>query len=68
MNTTGKKGTAVESGVPGVQKTVNNPFVETTNWDWTIDPIGLRIALRRMNSRYRLPILITENGLGNTIN
>lgn len=64
MNTTGKKGTSTESGVPGIQKTVENPFVETTNWDWTIDPMGLRIALRRMNSRYRLPILITENGLG----
>lgn len=64
MNTTGKKGTSTESGVSGIQKTVKNPFVETTNWDWTIDPMGLRIALRRMNSRYRLPILITENGLG----
>ncbi|MFV0558051.1 MAG: glycoside hydrolase family 1 protein [Enterococcus sp.] len=64
MNTTGKKGTSKDSGIPGVQKTVKNPFVETTNWDWTIDPVGLRIALRRMNSRYRLPVMITENGLG----
>lgn len=64
MNTTGEKGTSKESGIPGVQKTVVNPFVETTNWDWTIDPTGLRIALRRLNSRYRLPVLITENGLG----
>lgn len=64
MNTTGKKGTSIDSGIPGVYKTVKNPFVETTNWDWTIDPTGLHIALRRMNSRYRLPVLITENGLG----
>ena len=43
---------------------VNNPYVERTNWDWAIDPQGLRIALRRLASRYQVPILITENGLG----
>lgn len=64
INTTGKKGTAVESGEPGLFKQVANPYTEKTNWDWHIDPIGLRVALRRITSRYRLPILITENGLG----
>lgn len=64
MNTSGKKGSAGESGVPGLFKKVENPFVERTNWDWDIDPTGLHIALRRITSRYRLPILITENGLG----
>ncbi|MDR0199051.1 MAG: glycoside hydrolase family 1 protein [Streptococcaceae bacterium] len=64
MNTTGKKGSAKASGVPGLQQTVVNPFVETTDWDWTIDPEGLRIALRRIESRYRIPVMITENGLG----
>lgn len=63
-NYTGKKGTREESGIPGLYKEVKNPFVEYTNWDWSIDPMGLRIAMRRMTSRYRLPILITENGLG----
>lgn len=64
FNTTGKKGTSSESGVPGLYKSVNNPYVEKTNWDWNIDPTGLTIGLRRLESRYRLPILITENGLG----
>lgn len=64
MNTTGKKGTSGESGLPGVYKKVPNPFVERTNWDWEIDPSGLRIALRRIASRYQTPIIITENGLG----
>ncbi|MDR0922065.1 MAG: glycoside hydrolase family 1 protein [Lactobacillales bacterium] len=64
MNTTGKKGTSGESGTPGLFKRVQNPYVERTNWDWEIDPEGLRIALRRITSRYRIPVLITENGLG----
>ncbi|WOO88581.1 glycoside hydrolase family 1 protein [Mollicutes bacterium LVI A0078] len=43
---------------------VDNDFVEKTDWGWTIDPQGLRVALRRITSRYDLPVLITENGLG----
>ncbi|WP_026695587.1 glycoside hydrolase family 1 protein [Peribacillus kribbensis] len=64
MNTTGKKGTTADSGIPGLFKTRKNPHLETTNWDWEIDPEGLRIGLRRITNRYNLPILITENGLG----
>src|SRR5699024_9523314 len=41
-----------------------NETLKTTNWDWEIDSIGLRVALRRITRRYGLPILITENGLG----
>ncbi|KAB7663637.1 glycoside hydrolase family 1 protein [Bacillus sp. B1-b2] len=64
MNTTGKKGSSQDSGIPGVYKTVENPNLERTDWDWNIDPQGLRIALRRITNRYHLPILISENGLG----
>ncbi|MGQ9005842.1 6-phospho-beta-glucosidase [Bacillus subtilis] len=64
MNTTGQKGTNQETGIPGVFKTKKNPHLTTSNWDWTIDPIGLRIGLRRITSRYQLPVFITENGLG----
>lgn len=63
-NYSGKKGTTKEAGQPGMYKIVSNPYLEKTNWDWTIDPAGLRISLRRISSRYDLPILITENGLG----
>lgn len=63
-NYSGKKGTTKEAGQPGMYKIVSNPYLEKTNWDWTIDPAGLRISLRRISSRYGLPILITENGLG----
>jgi 6-phospho-beta-glucosidase len=64
MNTTGQKGSGQETGVPGLYKTKRNPHLATSNWDWVIDPGGLRIGLRRIASRYQLPVLITENGLG----
>lgn len=63
-NNSGKKGTSKESGIPGLFKSVSNDHLQKTDWDWNIDPTGLQIALRRINSRYRLPVLITENGLG----
>lgn len=41
-----------------------NEHLNRTNWDWNIDPEGLRIGLRRITNRYKLPVLISENGLG----
>lgn len=64
MNTTGKKGTAKVQGVPGLYKKPQNEFLPTTDWDWTIDPMGLRMCCREITSRYDLPIVISENGLG----
>ena len=43
---------------------IKNEFLKLTDWNWTIDPIGLEVGLRRLYSRYNLPILISENGLG----
>ncbi|NLC96395.1 MAG: glycoside hydrolase family 1 protein [Erysipelotrichaceae bacterium] len=64
MNNTGEKGTQKVEGVPGLFKRLHNEFLETTDWDWTIDPMGLRFACREITSRYDLPIVISENGLG----
>ena len=64
MNNSGQKGTAKSEGIPGLFKNVPNPHLATTDWDWTIDPIGLRVCCREITSRYDLPIVISENGLG----
>ncbi|MGO5444019.1 glycoside hydrolase family 1 protein [Faecalimonas sp. LCP19S3_D12] len=64
MNTTGKKGTAQEIGIPGIYKNPANPYLMTTDWDWSIDPKGLQFCCREITSRYALPIIISENGLG----
>ena len=38
--------------------------METTDWDWEIDPIALRYLCRMMYDLYQLPMIITENGFG----
>lgn len=43
---------------------VENPFLERNKWGWQIDPLGFRLTLRKMYEMYRLPIMVTENGLG----
>lgn len=45
-------------------KIVANPTLETSEWDWPIDPLGLRYALNWLQDRYHLPMMIVENGLG----
>lgn len=41
-----------------------NPYLETTEWGWQIDPIGLRYVCNEIYDRYHLPIFISENGIG----
>lgn len=41
-----------------------NPYLEMSEFGWTIDPIGLRITLRQLYDRYEMPIYIVENGFG----
>ncbi len=45
-------------------KQVKNEHVKLTDWNWAIDPKGFYVSLCNMTSRYELPILISENGLG----
>ena len=41
-----------------------NPYVESSEWGWPIDPIGLRTTLNILWDRYQKPLFIVENGLG----
>ena len=51
-------------GEPGVYRAAENPYVSKTKYGWVVDPVGLRLTLRKVTERYNLPILITENGYG----
>lgn len=50
--------------VPGVYAGVRNSFLPKTQFGWEIDPVGFRATLREICSRYRLPVMVTENGMG----
>lgn len=51
-------------GEEGVYRAAKNDYLQQTEFGWMIDPIGMRVTLRRIYDRYHLPLLITENGLG----
>ena len=41
-----------------------NPYLESSDWGWQIDPKGLRYTLNEVYSRYQIPVMVVENGLG----
>ena len=51
-------------GVPGQYALAKNGSLPLTQFGWEIDPEGFRATLREVYSRYHLPMMITENGLG----
>ena len=51
-------------GIPGFFQVVENKHLPMTEFGWPIDPEGFRFTLNEIYSRYRLPVLITENGIG----
>ncbi|CAM3300803.1 6-phospho-beta-glucosidase [Vagococcus fessus] len=54
-------GDVVNGGLPNG---VENPYIESSDWGWAIDPEGLRYGLNRLYDRYELPLFIVENGFG----
>lgn len=48
----------------GFSSTVENPYIQASDWGWAIDPTGLRYTLNRFYDRYQIPLFIVENGFG----
>lgn len=48
----------------GFSGSVDNPFLNYSDWGWAIDPDGLRYSLNQLYERYELPLFIVENGFG----
>lgn len=48
----------------GFYKGFTNPYLAKNEFNWTIDPTGLKTTLQTLYDRYHLPVIITENGLG----
>lgn len=43
---------------------VPSPHLQSSEWGWQIDPVGLRTLLNLLWDRYQKPLFIVENGLG----
>lgn len=41
-----------------------NPYLQSTDWGWQIDPDGLRFSLNEIWDRYQIPVMVVENGMG----
>ena len=41
-----------------------NEYLEYNDWGWSLDPTGLKYFLEKIYDRYRIPLMIVENGLG----
>jgi 6-phospho-beta-glucosidase len=62
INDTGDQHITV--GEQGVYKGATNSNLEKNEFGWEIDPTGFRTTCREIYSRYNLPLIVTENGLG----
>ncbi|MBQ1405989.1 MAG: glycoside hydrolase family 1 protein [Oscillospiraceae bacterium] len=54
----------VDYDMYGYWKIEKNTNLAASEYGAQIDPVGLRIVLNEYWNRYRLPLIITENGLG----
>ncbi len=62
----------VASGDPKVNEetqgnifaSIKNPYLDSSEWGWQIDPLGLRITMNAIWDRYQKPLFVVENGLG----
>lgn len=53
----------VQTGA-NLKSTGKNPYLESSDWGWQIDPKGLRYTLNTVYDRYQVPLFIVENGIG----
>lgn len=53
-----------EGGDGNITGGVPNPYLQSSEWGWQIDPDGLRFTLNEIWDRYGIPIMVVENGLG----
>lgn len=53
-----------EKSMGNMGMSAKNPYLEASEWGWSIDPDGLRWWLNELYARYELPLMVVENGLG----
>ncbi len=57
-----------EDGATVLMRAFQNPskneYLKQTEWGWSIDPVGLRLTVKEIYNRYRLPVFTIECGIG----
>lgn len=53
-----------ERTMGNMSTSAKNPYLKASDWGWQIDPDGLRYALHQAYDRYKIPIMVVENGFG----
>ncbi|MCD8069268.1 MAG: family 1 glycosylhydrolase [Lachnospiraceae bacterium] len=53
-----------QAGSGNLTMGAKNPYLKYSDWGWSTDPDGLRYFLNELYSRYELPLMVVENGLG----
>ncbi|MCD7806875.1 MAG: family 1 glycosylhydrolase [Lachnospiraceae bacterium] len=53
-----------QAGSGNMTMGAKNPYLKYSDWGWSTDPDGLRYFLNELYSRYELPLMVVENGLG----
>ena len=53
-----------KTGNGNIMNGVPNPYLDSSDWGWQIDPKGLRLIMNKLYDRYQKPLFIVENGLG----
>lgn len=56
--------TTSEKTEANVMTSIINPYLESSDWGWQMDPLGLRTTLNTLYDRYQKPLFLVENGLG----
>lgn len=47
-----------------LEQVIDNEFLDRSEWNWEIDPVGLRISMENIYEAANVPIFIIENGIG----
>lgn len=54
----------IQKAAGNVMMGLKNPYLKASSWGWQIDPKGLRYYLNEVYGRYKIPMMVVENGLG----
>ncbi|AIQ46140.1 6-phospho-beta-glucosidase [Paenibacillus sp. FSL R7-0273] len=62
--TVAKDESSYQQASGNISRGLVNPYVTYSEWNYPIDPLGLRYILKYYYDKFELPLFVAENGLG----